>query len=462
MGFQEGGQYLPGDYVDEGKLLLFIKDEVASRPPRQGQRLNAERATKKRRAGSYVGPAKRQRGPQGPRPSSGSRSRSGSGDDDDDDDDTGSSLMLMYNTVRGYCSAINELWAQQTSRGLHTAPRPQRVALAALKTSVARGQNQRRRDEYTDRGLATMRDGYTASQIPDLSRKVWSLCLGASSVEQHFRTQLCFFFGNSMLLRLSNRLPIELPDLFSMPLANEGPKGQGWCLVTVMGQGKTNQHGRLEYGSALRHRDHRSCLIGTLAIYFFWRWHCSGEAFPCFRTSQDWYNIKVLKRDNLHLAECLSDSTAASWTRRLYSEAGIKSSKVTHAGRVSGTKLAEANGVSEDQIRRGGRWNSDQMTGCYLTTLPRGFMRGVADFDPEYASSYFLPRDSVAPPALLLSRVWPDLDRWQAAHLERADATETVEPNLAAGGFLELLQRLRSVFLQVSQPLCQPYYVPAL
>jgi len=26
MGFQEGGQYLPGDYVDEGKLLLFIKD----------------------------------------------------------------------------------------------------------------------------------------------------------------------------------------------------------------------------------------------------------------------------------------------------------------------------------------------------------------------------------------------------------------------------------------------------
>jgi hypothetical protein len=90
------------------------------------------------------------------------------------------------------------------------------------------------------------------------------------------------------------------------------------------------------------------------------------------------------------------------------------------------------------------------MTGCYLTTLPRGFMRGVADFDPEWASSYFLPRDTVQPPPSLLRRVWPDLDHWQAAHLERLDVTEKVQPNLAAGGFLELLQRLRSVFLQVS------------
>jgi hypothetical protein len=43
MGFKEGGKYLPGDYVDEGKLLLFIKDEVASRAPRKGRRLDAER-----------------------------------------------------------------------------------------------------------------------------------------------------------------------------------------------------------------------------------------------------------------------------------------------------------------------------------------------------------------------------------------------------------------------------------
>jgi hypothetical protein len=79
------------------------------------------------------------------------------------------------------------------------------------------------------------------------------------------------------------------------------------------------------------------------------------------------------------------------------------------------------------------------MTGCYLTTLPRAFMRGIADFDPKWSSSYFLPRETVCPPPLLLRRVWPDLDHWLAAHLERSDATERVQPNLAAGGFLELL-----------------------
>jgi hypothetical protein len=46
--------------------------------------------------------------------------------------------------------------------------------------------------------------------------------------------------------------------------------------------------------------------------------------------------------------------------------------------------------------------------------------------------------------------VWPDLDRWRASHLELPEATERVEPNLAAGRFLELLDKLRDVFLQVS------------
>jgi hypothetical protein len=82
-----------------------------------------------------------------------------------------------------------------------------------------------------------------------------------------------------------------------------------------------------------------------------------------------------------------------------------------------------------------------------LTTLPRAFMRGIANFDPEWASSYFLPRETIQPPALLLSKIWPDINRWQAVHLERPDASERVKPNLVARGFLELLQRLRSVFL---------------
>ena len=140
---------------------MFIKDEVASRAPRKGQRLKAELAKRKReRPGPGSRPAKRRRaalslGLEG--------SASSIEDDEGEEDEPALDLLLLYNSIRGYCSAINELWVHQTSRGLHTAPRPQRVALIALKTSIARGQHQRRRDEYTDRGLATIRDGYIAS-----------------------------------------------------------------------------------------------------------------------------------------------------------------------------------------------------------------------------------------------------------------------------------------------------------
>jgi hypothetical protein len=90
-----------------------------------------------------------------------------------------------------------------------------------------------------------------------------------------------------MLLRLSNRLLIKLADLFLMSLPKERTRGDGWCLIVIIDQDKTNQHGRLEYGAVLRHRDYRSCLISALVAYFFWRWHLLDKPFPCFRTSQD-------------------------------------------------------------------------------------------------------------------------------------------------------------------------------
>jgi len=43
MAFRPGGKYLPYDWVDEGKLLLFVKTQVAERAPRKGSRLAAEK-----------------------------------------------------------------------------------------------------------------------------------------------------------------------------------------------------------------------------------------------------------------------------------------------------------------------------------------------------------------------------------------------------------------------------------
>lgn len=62
----------------------------------------------------------------------------------------------MYNSGRGYVSAIDELWSHQTSQGLYQDPEPHWAAIKALKTSLVRGKHTRQRKEYTGRGVGTI------------------------------------------------------------------------------------------------------------------------------------------------------------------------------------------------------------------------------------------------------------------------------------------------------------------
>ena len=251
MAFRPGGEYLPFDWVDEGKLLLFMKTQVAERAPRKGSRLAAER---KRRLENEPGGPKRQgkkgkwgagTGTMAEQAERAPGASDGRHDEPRHDEpepelepELESELQLMYNSVRGYVSAIMELWSHQVSTKLHSSPSPHNVAVKALKTSIARGQHARRRAEFDDRGHSTVRDGYTAKQIPDMTRAIWRDALGPQTSEQSLRTNLDFLLGHAMLLRQSNRLPLELPDLFSLDLPKEGQKGKGWCFVVVMDQGK--------------------------------------------------------------------------------------------------------------------------------------------------------------------------------------------------------------------------------
>ena len=72
------------------------------------------------------------------------------------------------------------------------------------------------------------------------------------------------------------------------------------------------------------------------------------------------------------------------------------------------------------------------MTSCYRTTLPRAFMRGIANFSLDYKSSYYCPCEEMKHLKNLPCLVWPTLDRWKWAYL-RGSNEVTVEPDTAAG-----------------------------
>lgn len=92
-----------------------------------------------------------------------------------------------------------------------------------------------------------MKHGYLQRQIPDVTHQIWSIALGKTkSIEPPFRTLVNFLLGDTMLLRLSNRLPMELPDLFLQHLPKEGARGDVWCLVCVMDQGIYAYNGKPE------------------------------------------------------------------------------------------------------------------------------------------------------------------------------------------------------------------------
>jgi hypothetical protein len=90
-----------------------------------------------------------------------------------------------------------------------------------------------------------------------------------------------------------------------------------------------------------------------LAQYLFWRFHVGKQEWPDFSSS----GYDKLLRGGGDPKTPLDESTLRKWIRDIFNEIGHKSSQTTHAGRKSGAQCAEITGVSEEEIRRAGRWN---------------------------------------------------------------------------------------------------------
>jgi hypothetical protein len=230
----------------------------------------------------------------------------------------------------------------------------------------------RSRKEWADRILNTIKDGYSPAKIPEHTAAAWRF----SDVNSGFRTNVDFLLGNHMLLRSSNRLLLELADCFCLDLPKEGIKADvpTKAFVVLMNQGKTNQHGRVEYGSCLRHRDPEACLVGQLAFWLFFRWQAektAAEPFPDFSRPELWYRTKILRRSKADYTGQLSYATAHKWTLDFYGMCGITTSKATHAPRVAAAQNADLAGVSDAQVRSGppaGLPRGIHMQGLLLTT----------------------------------------------------------------------------------------------
>jgi hypothetical protein len=177
-----------------------------------------------------------------------------------------------------------------------------------------------------------------------------------------------------------------------------------------VGNGKCNKDGRLEYGSFLGNKEVEVCPLGGLAFPMFDRFDIGREAYPesettypSFEKPKDWYDLKVLAKEHKPLDE-INYSTHRNAMNKAYEAPGMSFKASTHAMRGSAARMADLQGASKESIRRAGRWNTEAMESCYLTTLPIETIRAHAGFNPKGAD-FFLP--GVQAPEALKKKVFP-------------------------------------------------------
>ncbi|KAE8189287.1 hypothetical protein A4X06_0g7249 [Tilletia controversa] len=411
------------DKVTGKKLHLFLREEVIGRAPQP-------HTAKKRRVehDSAAGGERREKEPAEPSFTAGEdRDDDIEGEEDEDGELEGgegilgaSAKTIGWSTVKGYVTAVTDLWQQQQLRGVNSDPNPRQGPVTQLLAVEQLKETERKRSQHVDRGIGTHMDGYSREQM----RLVVDHFVHRNS-DASLRDCVCFLLSHFALLRGDDLRPIELADIHHLEMRNEG-LSDCFAVMLLLRSGKTNKHGRVEFGSFIRNKDASICPVGFLAFYLFSRFHVVGLPAPDFTSADRWYPLKLFRATkNGTTTKAISYNTQLDSIDDAFEAAGIVGSAKTHLARRSGAQMAELGGAEEGQ--------------CCLR-VHAGFTRD--------GGSYSLSRD-VHVKEELLKKVFPWADDWDAAISTGKTADgKRVEINIAARGFVRLLLRLRKVIIQ--------------
>ena len=230
-------------------------------------------------------------------------------------------VPLSAEGLEGYVKALVDLYSTQQSLGAPRHPHPRGKALREFLKSQKRMKANLKRTSYADRGSGTIQDTYNVEELRRVASHYLELRTGRG-----LRDRMDLLLGHALMARGESTRKIQFPDLFSMPLKDEGPTN---CVATmvIMDQGKINQFGRIEYGGCIRHRDAELCPVGALALYLFWRFQCEGEPFPDMNRREDWYDTHLVNGKDPKKE--ISYSSQARGLKNAMRHCGIISGKVS-------------------------------------------------------------------------------------------------------------------------------------
>ena len=343
--------------------------------------------------------------------------------------------VLGLNTMKTAINAVISLHNSQVSLQMNANAHPRTNAVMLLTRNVQKQRVIEKRTTYVDKGKGSLLEGYADGS--DFLR----LCEYWFGVDD-LMMRCCFLVSQFCLLRGDNVRSIDLSEIFTQDLGCEEGFTPCIAIVFLVDHGKCNQYGKLMHVGMLRHKEAVKCPVNALALYLFERFHISNEPFPSFGTNADWFDIKLLRgRDKTR-------SITYETHRRAYAQAfdqmGMIFNKVTHLNRNEGRKELERHCVDSSQTKRHGLWGTDTCDGVYGSPIAVEAMRAFSGHAPK-EKVYYLKRAVLVPDADLQKMVFPEVDEI----LRKVQAgNEGLEQQLAAIGFLKMLQYLREVIIQ--------------
>jgi hypothetical protein len=176
---------------------------------------------------------------------------------------------LSWRSVRGYVTALTDLYRTQKAMGMNSHASPRKDSVREYLKTLQRRDTQREKEQFADKGRDTLLDGYTEDEFESVCHELWAKG-AASSPECHFRTLVDILLGHYMLTRGGDRRAAEISDLFTFEFKGEGPT-RYMPLIFTTRAGKQNQHGRLKTISALRNQKLLTCVLSGLAFYLLYR-----------------------------------------------------------------------------------------------------------------------------------------------------------------------------------------------
>ena len=165
-----------------------------------------------------------------------------------------------------YVAAMVDLWKQLLRQNVGVNKNPREGAVARLLKNLREGETKRKKETFVDRGIGTALDGYnTADKLASINAQFWK-----RGSEEGLRDLTAFSLCHSLLLRGEDARCVDLADMSSLELTNEG---HGRCIAVqvTLREGKTNRVGRSESMSFIRNKRVDVCPVCCLAFYLFMR-----------------------------------------------------------------------------------------------------------------------------------------------------------------------------------------------